>query len=105
MIVNPRCRDVRVAEPLLHLGDVGLVVKRAGDHRRAERMRADLKPERRRVSAHYPVKPVRCDPIRCDRCAAVMQRPKQRAAVTVAVASSREVIANQARRGRVQRVR
>jgi hypothetical protein len=33
-----------VSEPLLHLGDVGLIVERIGGGGRVQRMRADLNP-------------------------------------------------------------
>ena len=41
VIVNARGADFGVGEPLLHLGDVGLVVERIGGRRRAERVSAD----------------------------------------------------------------
>lgn len=47
MIVDPRSSDVGVAEPLLHLGDVGLMIERIGGGRRTQRMRADCKPKLR----------------------------------------------------------
>jgi len=49
MIIDARGGDVGVTEPFLHLGDVGLVIERIGGGRRAQRMRADLEPELRRV--------------------------------------------------------
>lgn len=36
MIVNSRRRNIRVTQPLLDLGDIGLVVERIGGGRRAE---------------------------------------------------------------------
>jgi hypothetical protein len=47
VIVDAGGGDVGVAEPFLDLGDVGLVVERVGSGRRAQRMGADLEPERR----------------------------------------------------------
>ena len=41
MVVDPGGRDVRVPEPLLHLGDVGLVVECVGGGRSAQGMCAD----------------------------------------------------------------
>ena len=38
VIVDARGGDVGVTEPLLHLGDVGLVIERIGRGRRAERV-------------------------------------------------------------------
>ena len=46
MVVDAGGGDVGVPQPLLHLGDVGLVVQRIGRSGRAQRMRADLEPER-----------------------------------------------------------
>src|SRR5712692_8494434 len=37
-VIEPRRRDVGMAEPLLHLGDIGLVVERVGRCRGAQRM-------------------------------------------------------------------
>ena len=48
-------------EPLLDFGDVGLVIERVGGGGRAQRMRADLEPELRRVGPHQPVNAVRRD--------------------------------------------
>ena len=59
MIVDARRRDVGVPKPLLHLGDVGLVIERIGGGGRAQRMRADLKTERGRVGAHQLVNAIR----------------------------------------------
>ena len=42
MIVNAGGAGVRMAEPFLNLGDVGLVVERVGGGGRPQRMRADL---------------------------------------------------------------
>ena len=46
VIVNSRRLDVGVPKPLLHLGDVGLVIERIGRCRRPQRMRTDLEPQR-----------------------------------------------------------
>jgi hypothetical protein len=35
MIVDTRCGNIRVPEPFLHLGDVGLVIERVGGGGRA----------------------------------------------------------------------
>jgi hypothetical protein len=42
MIVDAGGGDVGVAEPFLHLGDVGLMIERVGGGRRAQRMGPDL---------------------------------------------------------------
>ena len=44
VIVNPRRRDIRMTEPLLHLGDISLVIERISRRRRAQRVRPDLEP-------------------------------------------------------------
>ena len=35
-VINPRRRDIRMPEPLLHLSDVGVMVERVGGGSRAE---------------------------------------------------------------------
>lgn len=40
-IVEARCRNICVAQPLLHLGNVGLMCERVGRRRRAQRVHAD----------------------------------------------------------------
>jgi hypothetical protein len=52
MIVDTGSADIGMAEPFLHLGDVGLMVKRIGGGRSAEGMRADFKSKLCRVSPH-----------------------------------------------------
>jgi hypothetical protein len=47
VVVNSGGGDVGVAEPLLDLGDVGLVVERVCGGRRPQCMGADLEPQRR----------------------------------------------------------
>src|SRR5271157_5489288 len=48
VVVDADGGDIGVAEPLLDLGDVGLVIERIGGGRRAQRMSADLVAERHR---------------------------------------------------------
>ena len=43
VIIDPRGGNIRVAEPFLHLGNVGVVIERVGGGGRAQRMRADQK--------------------------------------------------------------
>jgi hypothetical protein len=43
VIVNARRGNIGVAEPLLNLGDVGLMVEGVGGGRRSPRVTADLK--------------------------------------------------------------
>src|ERR1700722_20296623 len=44
-----------VTEPLLDLSDVGLVIKRVGGGGRAQRMRADQKPQLARIGPHQTI--------------------------------------------------
>jgi hypothetical protein len=47
VIVNSGRGDVGVTQPLLHLGDVGLMVKRVGRGGRPQRVRPDRETQRR----------------------------------------------------------
>jgi len=49
VIVDAGGGDVGMTEPLLNLGDVGLVVERIGGGRRVQRMGADLEPQLCRI--------------------------------------------------------
>jgi hypothetical protein len=60
-IIDTCCRNIRVAQPLLHLGDVGFVVKSIGGGRDAQGMRADLRPQRQGIVAHEFINAIRCD--------------------------------------------
>ena len=44
MIVDPRGADVGVAEPILHLGDVGLVVERVGGREEGRKPQSAVPP-------------------------------------------------------------
>jgi hypothetical protein len=61
VIIDPRGGNIRVPEPFLNLGDVGLVIERIGGGRRAQRMRADLESELRRIGPHQLVDAIRGD--------------------------------------------
>jgi hypothetical protein len=52
VLIDPCRGDVGVAEPLLHLGDVGLMVEGIGGGRRAERVGADLEADLPRIGLH-----------------------------------------------------
>ena len=52
VIVDAGSGDVGVAEPLLDLGDVGLIIERIGGGRRPQRVSAYLEAEVGRVAAH-----------------------------------------------------
>ena len=84
-----------MAEPFLHLGDVGLMVERVGGGRRAQRMRADLETELRRIGAHQLVDAVRRDRLVEPAGAVVADRPEQRAVFVGAVAGGVEVIVDE----------
>ena len=79
VIVDARGGDVGVAEPFLHLGDVGLVIERVGGGGRAQRMRADQKPQLPRIAPHQPIDAVRGDRVFQPAGAVVADRPEQRA--------------------------
>jgi hypothetical protein len=68
-----------MAEPLLHLGDVGLVIERIGGGGRAQRMRADQKPQLPRIAPHQAIDAVRGDRVLQPSGAVVADGPKQRA--------------------------
>ncbi|MCU0689148.1 MAG: hypothetical protein MUE97_05350, partial [Phycisphaerales bacterium] len=92
-----------MAQPLLHLGDVGLVVQRVGRRRRPQRVRADLEAQRRRVAPHDLVDRVRRQGLRPATAPVVMQRPEQRPGVITPVARRLQVLRHTPARGRVQR--
>ena len=48
-----------MAQPFLHLGDVGIVIKRIGRRGRAQRMGTDLESQSERVPSHQLVEPIR----------------------------------------------
>jgi hypothetical protein len=50
-----------VAEPLLNLGNIGLMIKRIGGRRRPKRMGADLESQERRVRPNQLVYAIRSD--------------------------------------------
>ena len=95
MIVNPRGADVGVPKPLLHLGDVGLVVERVGGGGRAKRMRTDFKPELCRVGPHQSLNAIGRDRRVEPPGGVVLYRPEQRAALIGAVAGRVEIIVNE----------
>ena len=61
MVVDPGRRDIRVPQPLLNLGDVGLVIERVGRRCCPQRMHPDLKPQRLRIPPNNLVDRVRRD--------------------------------------------
>src|SRR4051812_23882107 len=85
MIVDARRGDVGVPKPLLHLGNVGLMIERVGGSGRTQRMRADLEAERSRVGAHQLVNAVRRNRLVELAGSVVANRPEQRAAIVLAV--------------------
>ena len=57
MAVDAGSGDVGVPEPLLHLGDVSLVIERIGRGYGSQRMRPDLEAERCRVAPARSCRP------------------------------------------------
>ena len=103
VIVDARGGDIGVAKPLLHLGDVGLVVERVGGGGRPQGVRPDFKSELRGVGAHQPVNSVRRDRAFKPAGAVVADWPEQRAALVEAMADGVEVIVDQSVGPRMQR--
>jgi len=102
VIVDPCRGNIRMPEPLLHLGDIGLVIERIGGRRRAQRVCADLKTQLRRVFPHHPIHPVRRDGVAGRMVATVVQRTEEGTRLGATVAGRLEVVGNQNTRGRVQ---
>src|SRR5271165_2283039 len=92
VIIDARGGDVGVAKPFLHLGDVGLVIERVGGGGRAQRMRADLEAELRRIAPHQAIDAVGGDRALQPSGAVVADRPEQRAVVIEAVAGGVEIV-------------
>src|SRR5271165_154524 len=103
VIVDARGGDVGVAEPLLHLGDVGLVVERVGGGRRAQRMGADLETEQCRIGPHQPINAVAGDCFLKPAGAVVADRPEQRTVFIGAVSGGIEIIVDERVGARMQR--
>ena len=80
MIVNPGGGNVRMPEPFLDFGDVGLVVECVCGGRRPQRMRADLEAERCRIGPHQLINAVGGDRRITRAGGVVLDRPEQRAA-------------------------
>jgi hypothetical protein len=93
-VVKPRRRNAGMPQPLLHLGDIGLVIKRVGRRSRSQRMRADSEAERRRISARQLVNAIRR--YRSVEIAGrvVAERPKEGAVVVVAVSGGFDILVN-----------
>ena len=75
-------------EPLLHLGNIGLVIKRIGGGSRAQRVHTDLEAQRGRIGPHQLVDPVRGDGALQPLGAVVAQRAEQRAGIVPAMAGA-----------------
>ena len=83
-------------EPLLHLGDVGVVVERIGCGSRAQGMGPDLKSEPARVSANELVDAVRRDRLIEARGPIVAKRSEQRAGIVSAVTGRAKLVVDEA---------
>ena len=103
MIVDARGGDVGVAEPFLHLGDVGLVIERVGGGGRAQRVRADQEPQFSGIAAHQAIDPVGRDRGFEPSGAVVADRPEQCAGLVETVPGGVEIVVDQTVRARVQR--
>ena len=95
VIVDARRGDVRVTEPLLHLGDVGLVIERVGRGGRTQRMSADLEPKRGGIGPHQLVDAVRRDGAFGLSGAVVADGAEQRAVLVSAVSGGIEVLVDE----------
>src|ERR1019366_4568490 len=82
VIVNPRSRNIRMSQPLLHLVDVGLVVERIGRSGCTKGVRADLEPERGRVTPHHFVDRIRRDGSVPGLASVVVDRAKKGSSLT-----------------------
>jgi hypothetical protein len=87
MIVNAGGSNVSMAKPLLHLGDVRLMIERVGGGRRPQRMRADLKVKLRRIAPHQLVNAICRDRAFGLASAVVADRAKQRTVIVGAVSA------------------
>jgi len=85
-----------MAEPLLHLGDVGMMVERVGGGGGTQGMRADFKPQLRRIGPHHSVDAIGGDRLFELAGAVVPDRPEQRAVVVGAVSGRIEVVIDEA---------
>jgi hypothetical protein len=89
VVVYPSGGDIRVPEPFLYLGNVGLVVERICRGGCAQRVGADLEPERRRIAAHQLVDGVGGQRLVELARAVIADRPEQRTVFVAAVPGSR----------------
>src|ERR1700722_14242602 len=55
MVVDTRGGNVGMTEPFLHFRNVGLMIERVGRGGRAQRMRADQKPQLPRIAPHQAI--------------------------------------------------
>jgi hypothetical protein len=92
VIVDARSGDVRVAEPFLHLGDVGLMIQGIGGGGRAQRVCADLEAKRGGIAAHQLVNAVRRNRVFGLAGAIVAGRAKQRAVLVLTMTGGDEVV-------------
>src|ERR1039458_8969142 len=91
VVVYPRRGNVRMPQPFLDLGDVGLVIERIGSGCGTQRVRSDLKPQRRRISAYHLVDRVRRDGLISGVAAIPVYRPKQRPTLIIWIPSKSQI--------------
>ena len=92
-----------MSKPLLHLGDVGLMIEGIGGGCRPQGMCADFKTKLCRLSARQLIDAVWCDRLVELPRGVVADRPEQGAAVVFAVAGGDEVFMNERMRAGMQR--
>jgi hypothetical protein len=84
-----------MAEPFLHLDDVGLVVEGVGGGSRAQHVRANLEPEQRRIGAHPSINAVTGDHLLKAAGAVVADRAEPRTVFIGAVPGGIKIIVNE----------
>src|SRR5271170_7286688 len=95
MIADARGGDVGVTEPFLRLGDIGLVIERVGGGGRAQRMRADLEADLRRIDPHEAIDAIRGDCVLQPPGAVVAHGAEQRAALVEPMPGGVEIVVDQ----------
>ncbi len=101
-VVEPRCGDVSVPEPLLNLRNVGVVVERVGSGRCSKRVQTqpvNLDAGSRAVVLHHFVDAVTGHRLLQGAGAVVAHWPEQRCLLLLAVASGLEVAVDRIQRG------
>lgn len=85
MIVNARRCNVGMTKPLLHFGNVRLMIERVGRRSRAQGMRADFEPQFAGVAAHDSIHCVRRQRLIHSPGAVIANRPEEGAVVIISI--------------------